>query len=474
LAANQASMNTSLQRLSTGLRINSAADDPAGLIASQKLKSEMVALNSAISNSTRASNLIGTAEGSLDEINTQLLNIQGLIDTAANSGGMTANEVTANQMQIDEALSSIDRIASTSEFNGKKLLDGTLGYGTSGITAADIASGSIQVNQAVFNGASKSVAYDVDSTTAAQGELQIVTADRALITAGTIRVQGNLGTADVTVTAAMSQANLIAAVNAVTAQTGVTAAADGTTATTTDFTSTDASGTATYGTSKFVRITPLSATVFTTSDANAGTDPTSSAGTDATVNSVDGNTTGISVDGLNVTVNQTGLNLSFSITDNTVTATGTFNVLQGGAKFQIGAQINTNNQVAIGIQNMDSGSLGDATNGYLNTLKSGGVNALSSGNFTAAATIASNAIDQVSTVRGRLGALQTSTLGSQIRSLGSTLENITTAESTITDTDFAAETANMTRAQILVQAGTSVLAAANSAPQAVLSLLKNM
>jgi flagellin len=195
-------------------------------------------------------------------------------------------------------------------------------------------------------------------------------------------------------------------------------------------------------------------------------------GTNATVTAIDGSATGISVEGLKVTVKRTGLDLELNITDNTVNqAAGTFNILQGGAKFQIGPEINTNNQVCIGIRNVGINYLGDAVNGMLNTLKTGGANDLASGNFSTAATIVSTAIDQVSSLRGRMGALQKNTLEAQIRSLGTTLENITTAESTIRDTDFAAETANMTRAQILSQAGTSVLAMANSAPQNVLALL---
>jgi flagellin len=473
-ASNQ--MNTSLQRLSTGLQINSGADNPAGLIASQSLQSETTALNSAITNATQANNMLGTAEGALSQTSSLLLTIQGMVDTAANTGGMTSAQTAANQMQIDQAVQSIDRIANTTEFNGTKLLNGALGYNTGGVVAADISQPTLVVTQAVFNGsAAQTVNYSVNGTTAKQAELQITTANRALITAGTITIQGNLGTATVTLAAAPSQAALIAAINGVTNQTGVHAAADGTTATTTDFTSTDSTGaTALYGSNQIITLTPASAQVFTTSDANGGANPASSTGANATA-TVNGTSSGVSVQGLNVTVNQAGYNMSFQIATTTSNnAAGTFTIAQGGAKFQIGAAINTTNQVAIGLNRVASTNLGDSVNGYLNTLMNGGTNALSSGNFTTASAIVASAITQVSNLRGQIGAIQSDTLTPQIASLNTALNNITSANSTITDTNYATETANMSKAQILEQAGTSVLAAANSNPQLVLSLLKNI
>jgi flagellin len=476
LAKASTAMNTSLQRLSTGLQINSGADNPAGLIASNALQSQMTALNSAITNATQGNNMLATAEGALSQTNGLLLTIQGMVDTAASTGGMSSSETAANQMQIDQAISSINRISSTTQFNGTNLLDGTLGYNTSGVTAADINAASIQINQAVFNGGSETVNYTVNGTAAKQAEMQMTTAQRAATTAGNVTVQGNLGSASIAITAGESQANLIAAVNAVTSQTGVHAAADTTTATTTDFTSTDSSGTvANYGSNAIVTLTPTtSGMTFGTSDANGGGNPASSSGVNAATPTINGSTTGVSVQGLNVTVNQAGLNFSFQIGSTASNATGTFTILQGGAKFQVGAQINTGNQVALGIASASASNLGNATTGYLNTLQTGGANALSTGNFTTAANIINAAITQVSTLRGQIGAVQSDTLTPQIASLNTTLDNVTSANSTITDTNYASETANMSKAQILEQAGTSVLAAANANPQLVLSLLKNI
>ncbi len=453
LATANASVNKSMERLSTGLKINRGADDPAGLIASERMRSEKVALTSAITNASRATNLIGTAEGALNEINSLLLDVQSMVNTAANSGVMTSEEVAANQLQIDEALSSINRIASTTQFNGKKLLDGSLGFNTNSVTAADITS--LTVNQATFTGASKSVAVAATVGTAAKASITQLAAEFALAD-GTVRVEGNKGAALVQFTAGESQASMISKVNGVSDLTGVVAAAA-----TDDVTFTSAE----YGASQFVKFSTVNGATFGVA---AGL---YDAGADASAVSVDGSTTGVSVDGLNVTVKRDGLDMSFRLGTGAA-ATTSFNIEQGGATFQVGPQVNTANQVSIGVQNVGANYLGNSTDGFLSSLAIGGTNDLDSENFSTAATIVAKAVDQVSSLRGRLGAVQKNTLEASIRSLGTTLENITSAESAIRDTDFATETANMTRGQILVQAGTSVLAMANQAPQNVLSLLR--
>src|SRR5436309_11761585 len=136
LAKNNQNLNDSLQRLSTGLRINSGADDPAGLIASENLKSEQTGITTALGNAQRAGNIIGTAEGGLNEVSSLLNQLQGLVGQAANSGGLSSDQIAANQLQVDSILSTINRISGGTSFQGQKLLDGTLSYTTSGATAA--------------------------------------------------------------------------------------------------------------------------------------------------------------------------------------------------------------------------------------------------------------------------------------------------------------------------------------------------
>ena len=142
LSKNQGDLATRLQRLSTGLRINSGKDAPAALIASETLRSEINGIHQAIDNSSRAGNVINTAEGALSEVSALLLEVQSLTNEAANSGALSPQEIAANQLQVDAILNSINRISNTTQFNGVKLLNGSLDYTTTGVasTAIDVES----------------------------------------------------------------------------------------------------------------------------------------------------------------------------------------------------------------------------------------------------------------------------------------------------------------------------------------------
>src|SRR5436190_13315101 len=131
LRKNNDSLNTSLARLSTGLKINSGADNPAGLIASENLRAEKAGITQAIDNAGRASNIIGTAEGGLGEVSSLLTELQSLVSQTANSGGLSNEEVSANQLQVDSILNTINRISQATSFQGKKLLNGHYAYTTS-------------------------------------------------------------------------------------------------------------------------------------------------------------------------------------------------------------------------------------------------------------------------------------------------------------------------------------------------------
>src|SRR3954471_12208458 len=146
LTRNNDELATRLQRLSTGLKINTGKDAPAALIASETLRSEINGIHQAIDNSTRANNVINTAEGALGEVSALLLEVQGLTNEAANSGALSHQEIEANQLQVDSILNSINRIANTTQFNGVKLLNGSLDYTTSGVVSTAI--DSFQINSA--------------------------------------------------------------------------------------------------------------------------------------------------------------------------------------------------------------------------------------------------------------------------------------------------------------------------------------
>jgi flagellin-like hook-associated protein FlgL len=142
------SLETSLQRLSTGLRINSGKDDPAGLIASEMLRSEITSIKQGITNTERANNMIAVADSALNEIAGLLNQIRGLVNEAANTGTMSLEMLKSNQMQVDMMLDSIDRISSQTTFMGRKLLDGSLDFEIGGLMRNEIQN--LQVYEAKF------------------------------------------------------------------------------------------------------------------------------------------------------------------------------------------------------------------------------------------------------------------------------------------------------------------------------------
>ncbi|MDD4891239.1 MAG: flagellin hook IN motif-containing protein, partial [Phycisphaerae bacterium] len=220
LGKQQKSLATSLERLSTGLRINSAKDDPAGLIASENLRTEKAGTAQAITNATRASSMIGTADGSLNEVSSLLVELQTLVTQTASDGGLSDAEINANQQQVDSILSSINRISAGTQFGGKKLLDGTLDYTTSGVTSADIKSA--RVNSAKLGSTAKTVQVEV-TTGATTGAITYASAAGGLTSPTTLQVTGNKGTEVLALASGATIADIQAAVNGVSDSTGVSA-----------------------------------------------------------------------------------------------------------------------------------------------------------------------------------------------------------------------------------------------------------
>jgi flagellin len=454
LRKNNDNLNTSLQRLSTGLKINSGADNPAGLIASENLRAEKSGITQAIDNAGRASNIIGTAEGGLNEVSSLLTELQSLVGQAANSGGLSSEEVSANQLQVDSILGSINRIAGATAFQGKKLLNGDYAYTTSGVAAS--AFDSLQVNAAKLpDGQSVSVVISV-ANSATVGNLAFSGAGLAGTNNVTLEVAGNAGTEQLSFAGSSSNTAIATAINNIKEVTGVSATAS---AAGIKFYSTG------YGSDQFVSVKATAGT-FTVTGGTSGRD----AGTDA---SVKVNGAAAEASGKSITYRSNNLDLEFDLsTDLNAGATKTIGITGGGATFSLGSKVTESDKATIGINSVSTGSLGDGTIGFLSTLASGGSNALTSGNLVSAQKVLDKAIKQVSQLRGRLGAFQKFTIGSTVNSLGVAYENVSASESAIRDTDFAEETAALTRSQILSQAATTVLAQANAAPQAALSLLR--
>ena len=575
------SLDRSLQRLSTGSQINSGKDNPSGLVGGEKLKLQITTIEQSIKNSNRASNVIATADGALGEIGGLLNQVLGLVQEGLNSGALSDSETEATQLQIDTALSAINRISANTSFGGDKLIDGSKGYNTQ-ISAANSAKlNDFQVNE-LFFGSSSSVAVNTTIDTAAeQGSL---TQAGSVRVDTTLEVGGKDGNQVLFFDAGASIADVATAINAVTDATGVAAAVTGTatagTGTTTAASGTDSitfTETAASAASAdevvvaYTQATGNSAATSVTGVAGAGTgtitvtvelgtdgagaaaatnadiDAAITASTDASalITSADtgalgdifvvgdgpttvntGKTTqtltlsssdfgssafvevnvlssafetqdaasnlvsrdeGTDViatingsraygDGLKASLRTATIDVSvtFDSAANTNANTTSFNVTGGGANFQIGEDVSANGQVGIGIEAVNTARLGGLSGKLFELGTGGGKSLLDVGpsvQGSSLVNIVDEALDRVSTIRSRLGSIQKNVIETNIATLGVALENISEARSQIVDTDFAVETANLTKSQILSQAGISVLSIANQQPQQVLSLL---
>jgi flagellin len=656
-------LQKSLTRLSTGLRINSGSDDPAGLLASDALRSEITGLTKSISNTQRSSQIISTADSALGQVSNLLNDIKGLVVEAGNSGALSDDEIAANQLQIDSSLEAINRIAQTTTFQGRKLLDGSQDFISnlgSVATVKDASidqaklgkAGKIDVNVDITQAAEKATvsissdafnAADIDpsatnnvatktSTISIGGETVTITGnvdfDSVTITednalAGTATAVNTAGALEITFDGDSNPSDVQDVLDALNGIEGIVATSDGdgtgtvvtadaaVLAATTDgadvglkvtgagleeltvnytagtgadvvatfdadtntlnvaLGTTTSNNTLTNIKSKVDALDDLSSEIVDDEgDALAGfgdltvstTDlPTEATGTKVPaglkddlvfqLNGIDGAETfnfgaGTTVaqikaavnlvsDSTGVTASDTGglsfssdaygskalVNVdvisegadgafesslsasrasgkdikaringveangkgnSFSINTSTLalslsveegsTTDFSFSITGGGATFQLGPGVNSQQQASLGIASVSTGQLGGVS-GRLYELGSGQAKSLSS-DVTGAADVINEVISKVSQTRGRLGSFQSTTLESNLVSLSETKANLQEAESSIRDADFAQESANLTRAQILVQSGTNVLSLANQNPRNVLSLLR--
>jgi flagellin len=367
LTTSQNALATSLQRLSSGMRINSAKDDAAGLAISQRMTSQINGLNQAARNANDGISMSQTAEGALGEIGNNLQRIRDLSVQSRNASNSVSDRTALNN-EVQQLKSEIDRVASTTSFNGIKLLDGSF------------------TNQAFQVGANVGETISISSLVNAQSSaLGTSTSSTAnvtgagptgftAITAGDLTINGvSVGAVAVGGPAATYGANLAAAINTVSGTTKVTATAD-------------------------------------------------AAGKVSLVN-VSGSNTVVAFAGASATQAITGL------TAGTTTATTT---------------------TGAGFANLDISNTANA-------------------DFAIAAM--DSALSAINAGRADLGAYQ-NRFSSAISNVQTTSENLTASRSRIVDTDFAAETATLSRNQVLQQAGTAMLAQANAMPQSVLSLLK--
>ncbi|QJE00955.1 flagellin [Massilia forsythiae] len=471
LSASQSTLNTSIQRLSSGLRINSAKDDAAGLAISDRMSSQIKGMTQASRNANDGVSMSQTAEGALSSSGDILQRMRELAVQSSNASN-TSSDRQALQTEVTQLGSELNRIATTTSFNGQNLLDGTMG--TANFQVGANAGQLISANGANF-------------LTNTYGDNQ-VTNDTVAVKATTnaaaskITINGSLGSKEVTTTATDTAKSLAQSINQQTSGTGVSATAktdvnlglgaesysfsiksDNATAVTVSFSVGSGGGVASDFASGISAINAQSANTGVTAqydEKTKGIKLTNASGND--INITNGATANTKFDVSSFKLDGT-TNGTFDAKAAAATAVGngsvtldsdqSFSVLDAGSGFGVGA------------------ASGGTTN-QASTLKS--VASLDVTTFDGAQLaikIADAALSSVNKQRAQYGALQ-SRFESAISNLSTSTENLSASRSRIVDTDFASETANMTRGQILQQAGTSMLAQANSLPNGVLSLLR--
>jgi len=452
-------LQTSIQRLSTGQQINSAADNPSGLIISTQYSAEIGGLNQAISNAQGGLNYAKTADGALQEVGSLLDTARSLAVASANSGTLSASALQANQAQLQSITSSITNIAATTQFGSKYLLNGSSGVTSTVTNATDVANLNIG---GTFNGAAVTSNSGVTLTvTQAATQAAIVSKSYAFATTtagsnGTITLNG----VNVNIASSDTATNIVTNINAAEAQTGVAATYNATTG------KIDLATNA-YGSNATINLTD-SGGVFASS---AGYSTASGVNAQASV-AVNGTTVlftgGVNgADGLTL-ADKDGNTIQLTTAGNTTaTANATVGqVVAGSAQFQIGAF--SGQTAALSIGNFAASQLGT---GVASGVNLSNLNLTTASGASQAIQVIDQAISQVSSSQGNIGNFEDNTLNANIQSLGVAQQNLSAANASILDTNVAAETTHYTQLQILEQAGISVLAQANQLPQSVLKLL---
>ena len=437
LNTSQSSLATSLQRLSSGLRINSAKDDAAGLAISERFTTQIRGLNQAIRNANDGVSFAQTAEGALSTAGDALQRIRELAVQSINDTNSSLDRQALNN-EASQLIAEVNRISNSTQFNGQNILDGTLSTLT------------FQV------GANQNQVIQVDGVDARTSELgaRISTSasfnDATFAALTTLTVNGNV----VDVTSATTTDEVLSAVNAVAAQTGVQALK----ATTT---STAAAGLA-ITTTGVVSINSVQVNVDATdADATAAAINAVSTQTGVTATNNGGDIVLANTDGSNITVDNTGSGQLGAVA-------GAVETFQAG--IVLAGKVSEGAFTAVAGAGADvEGTAVGAAGQSDQTLT--GVDVLTGATANEALLTLDFALQQVSGLRAELGAVQTR-FEFTIANLSVTTENQSAARSRIRDADFAAETANLTRSQILQQAGVAILSQANAQPQNVLALLQ--
>ena len=486
-------LQTSLQRLSSGQRINSAKDDAAGMGISNRMTTQITGLNQAARNAGDGISLAQVTEGALGEVTKNLQRVRELAVQSANATNSSGDRAVLDQ-EVQLRFAEIDRIASQTNFNGQKVLDGT--FGTSTFQVGANAGETISVNLSTsvktsslgktsdnVGSAAYSTSYNVgqqgsgvDSQTLAATDMRIAVGSNAAVA-----IQSSTGFSGAATGQGASSAYAKAAAINGSGVGSLTATADTTVAYA--YVSTTGVG---YSLSiNGSTITSASTTALSGSDwATMVNGYTGSTGVTATYDATGGTMKLQASDGRDVILAQTatvagdvgkGLTTAVAVTSgNNTSNTSAATTVASGAAITVTdrGSIRLTSSSAITVSGTNPTRIGyNASTLSLgtSTLASSSVTTLANANSMI--TNVDAALDQVSSLRGQMGAVQ-SRIEATISSILVNSENLQASRSRILDTDYAAETANLTKAQVMQQASTAILSQANLAPQAVLSLLR--
>jgi flagellin len=477
----QASLSTSMQRLSSGLRINSAKDDAAGLNISERMTSQIRGMSQASRNANDGISMAQTAEGALGSAGTILQRVRELAVQSANATNSASDRAALNA-EVGQLTSELDRIAKTTQFNGQNLLDGSLGSASFQVgananqtitaTTANFSTskyGNNRIGSAVAATAGAAGDLVTGSSAGANVSAAVVGTANTIAADATFAVNGAAGSKTIGISLGDTAKTVAANVNAQTASTGVTATArteiDLTSLSLNDnFTLTVKSDNATAVTVSFSTGAAMNADGLA-AGITAFNDKTSQTGVSAKLNA-----TG---DGITLT-NASGNDIIMTNTSATGAATvGTAALAAVTGNVAVTGAVTLDSDKTFGIVSATGAAglsyfLGNQSSQLqaANTLDVSTVDSA-----TRTLTTVDAAISAVNSQRAAFGALQ-SRFDTTISNLQTTHDNLSASRSRIQDADFASETANLSRSQILQQAGTAMVAQANQLPQGVLALLR--
>jgi flagellin len=485
LNTSQSALATSLQRLSSGLRINSAKDDAAGLAISERFTAQIRGLDQARRNANDGISLAQTAESSLESAGSALQRIRELAVQSSNASNSAADRAIIQQ-EVASLTSELNRLALSSEFNGQKLLDGN--FGSAMFQVGANANQTIQVTSANFqttNYGNMRMGARAATATIADGDLTIGTSATTLassaalttsrVAGDTITINGAAGSASVTYSAAATAKTVAALINDKTNTTGVSAtamtdvgmtglvaatsysmtiASDNTTAVTISFSvgaTLNKDGLA-AAISAFNDNTAKTGVTARANDAGTGIMLTNAAGNDITLTNAASGSASVSLG-----------------TDSA--GGGTATAIATGAVGKATGQLTLDSDKSFGVTAGNTTDFFLAVTGAAQIQKVSDMDVATFGAAQRTLSIVDSALAIVNGQRAKYGAVQTR-FETTINNLQATAENLSASRSRIRDTDFAQETAQLTRAQILQQAGTAMLAQANQIPNTVLTLLR--